>query len=246
MSRLTRLSAKAVAFLDASRCAPQYPRQDLERDLAALELRLSESQIETVADLWNVAYFSRASYQDLRYRVAFFNAFPDEGILDYLARRAFVWRGSIFVPDCDTDETHEPEGLVMNPGGALGLVSSVHGFISMYQSAHSVVERDAFLEFSGLECRGTITLKASASSVDLRMNLADLALYAEGTDGLNTIWYDEGIVLVYQPWANYYLSGPLKCQLGGVVRVFGHDDSVIVDAASRLKTATYCTSRIRR
>lgn len=120
MGRSDILSSTALEFLAKNRCAPEYPIERLREETEALRLPLSAVQLETVANLWNVCYWSRCSFAERRYRVAFFNPPRREGIVDFLV--GFVSpesTQSTFVGDCDADEAHDPEGLVMDAGGAL-------------------------------------------------------------------------------------------------------------------------------
>ena len=106
MSRSDVLSARAVALLEANHCTPEYPRAQLESELALANLPFTSEQLETVANLWNVRYLSRSSFATPRFDVWLFHGNRGESISDYVPRRS-IWSESIaYVGDCETDETN--------------------------------------------------------------------------------------------------------------------------------------------
>lgn len=251
MARRDVLSARANEFLEANQCASEYSLDRLNEEAARLPIRLSELQIETVANLWRVAYSSRSSFQDRRYRVAFFDAFPTENVRDFLERRSYPFatgEGSI-IADVDTDETHGPDGLVMDPSGALGVPDSPEQITVFYRSAYMVVERDALLEATGADYAGVILLKPLVSVVDVEATLGGVILYPQASDECNAMWYSDDAVFLYQGWFNFHdriLQLPITC--GAALRVFGRGrgSGVFADAVLRMEDMVYMATEARR
>jgi hypothetical protein len=194
---------------------------------------LTAVQLETLANLWKVAYLSRNSFQDPRFEVLFFHPNRGEDIRDYVLRRSVRSTTMAFVGDCEVDETHGPMNVHLGPTGALGYVYSITQFTPLYQSAYMVVERDALLDSCQVEYQGNITLRSSVSQREVADRFGDLTLYSPASDSLNAMWCSDDTVYVYEGWADFTLLPELRKETGAGLRIFGRDATVFPMALSR-------------
>ncbi|WP_146434764.1 hypothetical protein [Blastopirellula retiformator] len=169
--------------------------------------------------------------------MAFFQPNPNESVDAYLSRRIFTSGIEVIVPDCQTDETHEPDGLDLFPSGEIG-ISRLHGTHDIvYDSISQVLERDALLESRDVEYLGTIELDPNLDRDDILDLLPSHTLYQPASDPRNIIMFCNDSVVICHNWCHYYIPNFMTIRPNFTMRAFGHSATQFLPLARDLGSA---------
>ena len=210
---MLNLSANARKFVLT------HKKKFLDLDPACLSL-VTRRQLEVVSFLFNFEYDSRCSFQDHRYRVSCFTTHQGETVREFLSRSAFRAGGASFVQNICTDETHEPDGLVLMPNGGLAIYIDADRQFVVYSAIEKVLERDALLDERNDEHVGTIIFKNYVSMLQILARLNTFKIYSQASDKENVLVQSQDTVCLLQWWHHVYAPSFVNAVRDCTMRIF--------------------------
>ena len=209
---------------DARRFVSQLSEHSPELDLTCLNL-VSPRQLEAVTYLLNVQYNSRCSFQENRYHVSFFEAHEGESVKDFLIRKSVASGTARYIPHVLTDESHEPNGLVLMPDGSLAIFCDAEKQIVIYSSIEQIIERDSILDLRSKEHVGTITFKPKIDQQRILSQFQEFEIFEAASDNENQLVQCVDGVCLLQWWHHHYAPNFLSAERTCTMRVFSSDSS---------------------